>query len=79
MSGTTFVSLRDERLVVPGILEDPTRFDLDDSFDDSIEQPPVMADQDHGAVELVGEKVFQPSPAEDVQVIGGFVQEQQIG
>ena len=73
------VPLLDERLVVARILEDASRLDLDDAFDHPIEQPAVVADDDHGTVELLGEEVLQPSTAVDVEVVRGFVEEEQVG
>ena len=74
-----FTPLLNEGLVVPRILADLTGFDFDDAVHDAIEQPAIMADQHHGALELFGEKGLEPSATEDVKVIRRFVEEQEVG
>ena len=74
-----FSPLLDEGLVVPWILADLPGFDFDDPGDHAIEQPSIMADQHHRALELFCEEGFEPSSPEDVEVIRRFVEEQKVG
>ena len=45
---------------------------------DGIQEMAVMGDDDHGAVALV-EQLFQPADGVDVQVVGGLVQQHDLG
>jgi hypothetical protein len=45
---------------------------------DAVQKPAVMAD-DHGAAAEVFQGLFQRPHGVDVQVVGGFVQQQHIG
>ena len=75
----SLATLLDEGPVVAGILQDPTGLDLDDPLHHPVEQPSVVADQDDGAVELVGQEVLEPLAAEDVEVIRRFVEQEEVG
>ncbi len=69
---------RDEVLVVARILAQPSLIDLDDPRHHAVEQPAVMAHDDHGAGELLGEEGLEPLPSLDVEVVRRLVEQQQI-
>ncbi len=53
-------------------------FQVKDFADHPVQQSPVMADQQYGA--LIAPQIFlQPQPRLQVQVVGGLIQQQQIG
>lgn len=74
-----FDALLSERGVVAGVLDQSGLFDLNDTVDDAIEHVAVVADEDDGAFELVAKEAFEPLSALDVEVIGGFVEEEDGG
>ena len=65
-------------MVVAGIVSQHTSFDFDDSFDDAIEQPPVMAHDQDGTFVFIGKKILQPLSSVDVEVVGGFVEKKHV-
>ena len=52
--------------------------EVQDLVDGGVEQVAVMADHDHGA-RIVGQMVFQPQRAFEVEVVGGLVEQQKVG
>ena len=46
--------------------------------DDGVEEAPVVRDDEHGAVEA-GEELLEPGEAVGVEVVGGLVEEQDVG
>ena len=72
-------SLLAERGVVSGILDQACLLDLDDPVNHTIKHEPVVADKDDRALELVAEEDLEPFAALDIEVVGGFVEEEDGG
>jgi hypothetical protein len=51
---------------------------MQDLVDRGVEQIAVMADDDHGA-RIVRQMVLQPQRAFEIEIVGGLVQQQQVG
>jgi len=71
-------SLLLELRVIAGIRSDGLVLDVQHPIDDGIEEFAVMRDHQQGAGER-GQPFLQPDDGVEIQVIGGFVQQQQIG
>ena len=52
--------------------------EMQDLIDRGVEQVAVVADHDHGA-RIIGQMVFQPQRAFEVEIVGRLVQQQQVG
>ena len=66
-----------ELLVVARVLDHLAVFELVDLAHHAVQQPAVVADEHHGAL-VVGQELFEPNAAGDVQVVGGLVQQQDV-
>jgi len=67
-----------ELFVVAGVLDHLPGFEFVDLGDHPVEQPTVVRNQ-HNAATVLGEEAFEPFSASDVEVVGGFVEQQQVG
>ena len=52
--------------------------EMQDLVDGGVEQVAIMADDDHGA-RIVRQMIFQPQRAFEIEIVGGLVQQQQVG
>ena len=68
----------EERAVVAGVGDDRLVVDVEDMGDDVVEEAVVVGDDHQRALEIAHE-LLEPADGEDVEVIGGFVQEQRVG
>lgn len=67
-----------EGLVIAGVIDEAALLDFDDAFDDVIEEVAIVGDEEDRALEIF-EEPFEPEAAIDIQVVGGFVQEEDVG
>ena len=72
------LALLEVAAVVAGVGGHATVFECGDVVDAGVHEGSVVADDEDGAV-VVGDKAAQPLDALEVQVVGGLVQQQQIG
>ncbi|MNV37308.1 hypothetical protein D3C71_1288230 [compost metagenome] len=64
-----------ERTVVAGVFEHRLLFDMNDFIHYRIEEVAVMGDQDQRAL-IAFEPFFQPDHRVEIEVVGGFIEEQ---
>jgi hypothetical protein len=67
-----------EGAVVAAVAHQPGVVDVQRDVGDGVEELPVVADHDEGAGVAL-EPGFEPDQGVEVQVVGGFVEEQQVG
>ena len=67
-----------ELVVAAGVERELALGQMQDRADRAIEQLAVVADDQHG-VRIVGEIVLEPQRALEVEVVGGLVEQQQVG
>ena len=72
------LALLEVAAVVAGVGGHATVFESGDVVDAGVHEGAVVADDEHGAV-VVGDKAAQPLDAFEVQVVGGLVEQQQVG
>ena len=68
----------DESIVAAGIELQLAPLQMQDEFAGGIQKVAVMADDQHGAA-IAQEKILQPQHAFQVEIVGGLVQQQQVG
>ena len=68
----------DEGVVIAGIEREFAALQMQNEFGGGVQKIAVMADDDHRAAILL-EKILQPQHAFQIQIVGGFVQQQKIG
>ena len=64
--------------VVALVADEATAVDLGDPLRDVVEEVPVVGDGDDGAVVLL-QVLLEPEHALGVEVVGGLVEQQQVG
>ena len=67
-----------EGVVAAGVERQLAALQMQDEFAASVEQIAVMADDQHGAA-IALEEILQPQHAFEIEIVGGLVQQQQIG
>ena len=72
------LALLEVAAVIAGVGGHATVFECGDVVDAGVHEGAVVADDEDGAV-VVGDKAAQPLDAFEVQVVGGLVQQQQVG
>ena len=72
------LALLEVAAVVAGVGSHAAVLERGDVVDAGVHEGTVVADDEHGAV-VVGDKAAQPLDALEVKVVGGLVQEQQVG
>ena len=72
------LALLEVAAVVAGVGSHAAVLERGDVVDAGVHEGAVVADDEHGAV-VVGDKAAQPLDALEVQVVGGLVQQQQVG
>ena len=72
------LALLEVATVVAGVGGHAAVFESGDMVDAGVHESAVVADDEHGAI-VVGDKAAQPLDAFEVQVVGGLVQQQQVG
>ena len=76
--GEPLLFLALERGVVAGPRRQPAAIELDDPRRQPLEERAIVRHEDDGAA-ILGEEGFEPGDRLDVEVIGGLVEQQQIG
>ena len=78
LTGATFTHLNHIFRVGAAVVVDTAGGDFDGAGSDIVEESAVVGDENHGAG--VGrEKVFEPLDRDDVEVVGGLVEEEEVG
>ncbi len=73
-----FLALDDELGEAADVLRGLAGGDLDDPLGHVVDEVPVVADEQHGAGEVL-ELLFEPQHRVDVEVVGGLVEHQHVG
>ncbi len=69
---------RNERVVAAGIERELAVFEMQDEFGRGVQKIAVMADDQHRAA-IAPQEILQPQHAFQIEIVGGLVQQQQIG
>ena len=69
---------RDEGVVAAGVERQLAVFEMQDEFGRGVQEIAVMADDQHGAA-IAAQEILQPQHAFEIEVVGGLVQQQEIG
>ena len=68
----------DEGVVAAGVERELAVFEMQDEFGRGVQKIAVMADDQHRAA-ITAQEILQPQHAFEIEIVGGFVQQQQVG
>ena len=78
LQGALFGAGARERVIAAGIKRQPLLLQMQDMADGAVQQVAIMADDDDG-MGIALQIAFQPQRAFKIQIVGRFVQQQQVG